>query len=134
MEHSEFSSSPLESFHCCPGRLQVTSDIHRREHHGVPNPPGGCLCPTEPEDKIMSAPLSTFRSGQVVCDSLSGEGPEVVRLKRMGICSGRRIDVIQTGDPMILGVVGTRLGISRKLASRVLVSSAEDTATDSPPQ
>ena len=87
-----------------------------------------------PEDKIMSAPLSTFRSGQVVCESLTGEGPEVVRLKRMGICSGRRIDVIQTGDPMILGVVGTRLGISRKLASRVLVSSAEETATDSPPQ
>ena len=88
----------------------------------------------KPEDKIMPAPLSTFRSGQVVCESLTGEGPEVVRLKRMGICSGRRIDVIQTGDPMILGVVGTRLGISRKLASRVLVSLAETTATDPPPQ
>ncbi len=87
-----------------------------------------------PEGTIMSAPLSTFRCGQVLCESLTGEGTEVVRLKRMGICSGRRIDVIQPGDPMILGVVGARLGISRKLASRVLVSPVEETAADSSPQ
>jgi hypothetical protein len=44
-----------------------------------------------------------------------------VRLKRMGICGGRQISVLQAGDPMILRVVGARIGLSRELAATVVV-------------
>lgn len=53
-----------------------------------------------------------------------------MRLKRLGICPGRQIDVIQPGDPMVLVVVGARLGISRKLASRVLVSQLRESGPE----
>ncbi len=43
------------------------------------------------------------------------------QLMAMGVCAGRRIEVIQRGDPMILRVLGSRLGVSAPLASRVKV-------------
>jgi Fe2+ transport system protein FeoA len=47
------------------------------------------------------------------------------RLMSMGICAGRRIELVQYGDPMILKVFGSRLGVSRRLASGVLVSACD---------
>lgn len=44
------------------------------------------------------------------------------RLMTLGICAGRRIELVQRGDPMILRVFGSRLGVSRRLAERVLVT------------
>lgn len=45
------------------------------------------------------------------------------RLKAMGVCVGRRIEVIQRGDPMIVRVLGSRLGVSRRLAKRIVVTA-----------
>ncbi|QQE12195.1 ferrous iron transport protein A [Planctomycetota bacterium] len=44
---------------------------------------------------------------------------DIARLKSMGICQGRRIQLIQAGDPLILKVVGVRIGVSARLAKRV---------------
>lgn len=66
-------------------------------------------------------PLSDNLSGKVRCFSIEGEGAEVVRLKRLGICAGQTVRIVQAGDPMILEVVGSRVGLSRQLASRVIV-------------
>ena len=43
------------------------------------------------------------------------------RLMAMGVCAGRQVEVIKPGDPMILRVFGSRLGISSRLANRVTV-------------
>lgn len=43
------------------------------------------------------------------------------RLKTLGICVGRRIELIRAGDPMIVKVFGSRLGVSATLATRVQV-------------
>lgn len=43
------------------------------------------------------------------------------RLKALGICSGRVIKLVHRGDPMILQVFGTRIGLSARLADHVLV-------------
>ena len=43
-----------------------------------------------------------------------------LRLKRLGICEGRIVRLVQSGDPMIIEVVGCRIGISRRLANHVL--------------
>ncbi len=43
------------------------------------------------------------------------------RLKALGICIGRQVELVKRGDPLIVRVYGSRLGISARLANRVLV-------------
>jgi Fe2+ transport system protein FeoA len=50
---------------------------------------------------------------------------DLQRLKSMGICIGRSVEVIKQGDPLILKVYGTRIGLSARLADHVQVSPCE---------
>jgi Fe2+ transport system protein FeoA len=43
------------------------------------------------------------------------------RLKAMGVCLGRTIEVVKSGDPLILKVFGSRIGLSARLAEHVQV-------------
>ena len=43
------------------------------------------------------------------------------RLKTLGVCLGRRVELVRVGDPLILKIFGSRLGLSAELASRVRV-------------
>ena len=43
------------------------------------------------------------------------------RLKTLGVCLGRRVELIRAGDPLILKIFGSRLGLSAELAARVRV-------------
>ena len=43
------------------------------------------------------------------------------RLKTLGVCVGRQIELVKPGNPMIIRVFGSRLGISAQLASQVWV-------------
>jgi Fe2+ transport system protein FeoA len=47
------------------------------------------------------------------------DGDDAARLKTLGICVGRRLEVVRSGDPLILKVFGSRLGLSASLASCV---------------
>ena len=53
------------------------------------------------------------RSGVFYVQHIENRGEETIRLKRLGICEQRKLEVLQTGDPMIVRVVGTRIGVSR---------------------
>ena len=70
-----------------------------------------------------SHPLSDAEAGVVfeVCRIQAGD-EDTIRLKRMGICEGRQVQLEQAGDPLILRVVGCRIGLSRRLASQVQVA------------
>jgi Fe2+ transport system protein FeoA len=46
---------------------------------------------------------------------------DMERLMAMGVCAGRTVELVQTGDPLIFKVFGSRIGVSARLASRVLV-------------
>jgi len=46
---------------------------------------------------------------------------EIQRLKTLGVCSGRRVELVRAGDPLILKVFNSRLGLSAELAARVRV-------------
>jgi Fe2+ transport system protein FeoA len=61
----------------------------------------------------------------VMIHHVEGSDDDMRRLMSMGICAGRRIELVQHGDPLILKVFGSRLGVSRRLAARVLVSTCE---------
>lgn len=43
------------------------------------------------------------------------------RLKAMGVCIGRKVEVVKPGDPLIIRVLGSRLGLSARLAREVHV-------------
>lgn len=40
-------------------------------------------------------------------------------LKRLGLCVGRKVQVDKVGDPLILRVLGSRVGVARRLAERL---------------
>ncbi|MFH0909567.1 MAG: FeoA family protein [bacterium] len=47
------------------------------------------------------------------------------RLMAMGVCTGRSLELIQHGDPLIVRVLGSRLGVSARLAARVFVERCD---------
>jgi Fe2+ transport system protein FeoA len=56
-----------------------------------------------------------------VVRSVSTDDEDTRRLKTLGVCVGRRVELVRAGDPLILKVFGSRLGISAALAARVQV-------------
>ena len=61
----------------------------------------------------------------LVVRGVETKSTDAVRLKRMGVCEGRCIQIVQTGDPLIIRVAGCRVGVSRHLARHVWVQLAE---------
>lgn len=47
---------------------------------------------------------------------IATDGEEVQRLKSLGLCIGRQIEVVKTGDPLIVKIFGSRIGLSASLA------------------
>ncbi|MEP3480243.1 MAG: FeoA family protein [Fuerstiella sp.] len=70
--------------------------------------------------------LASQPAGQYLCDQISGPRDAQIRLKRLGICENRPIEVIRHGDPMVLNVVGARIGVSRYLAECISVEANSD--------
>jgi Fe2+ transport system protein FeoA len=56
-----------------------------------------------------------------VVRSISTDDEETRRLKTLGVCVGRRVELVRTGNPLILKIFGSRLGIAAELAARVKV-------------
>ncbi len=79
--------------------------------------------------ETMTIRLSDIRSaGRYAVQTVDDRGEETTRLKRLGVCERRSVEVLQIGDPMIVRVVGSRIGISRRLASHVTLSDCETAA------
>ena len=71
---------------------------------------------------LDSLPLSSAPPDSILTVyQIDADGDDAVRLKRLGICQNRRLLLVQAGDPLIVRVVGCRVGISRRLASTILV-------------
>jgi Fe2+ transport system protein FeoA len=56
-----------------------------------------------------------------VVRSVSTDDEDTQRLKTLGVCVGRRVELVRAGNPLILKIFGSRLGISAELAARVQV-------------
>jgi Fe2+ transport system protein FeoA len=56
-----------------------------------------------------------------VVRSVTTEDEDTQRLKTLGVCVGRRLELVRVGDPLILKIFGSRLGLSAELAARVTV-------------
>ena len=76
------------------------------------------------ESGIPLDELQTGRCGLVV--KVDSESDDVKRLMAMGVCAGRIIKLEQLGDPMILQVMGSKLGVSKRLGTTVNVIPCEE--------
>lgn len=61
----------------------------------------------------------------VLVHHVEASDDDMRRLMSMGLCAGRRIELVQHGDPMILKIFGSRIGVSQRLAARVRVQVCE---------
>jgi Fe2+ transport system protein FeoA len=52
---------------------------------------------------------------------VAAEADDAVRLKSLGVCVGRRVQLVKGGDPLIVRVLGARVGLSARLAAGVVV-------------
>lgn len=62
---------------------------------------------------------------------VSARGDERTRLEAMGLCAGRLVEVVRAGDPMIVRVLRTRIGLAAALAARVQVERRDSSLADS---
>lgn len=69
--------------------------------------------------------LSDVRPGRFRCEAIQATGQDEIRLKRLGLCEGRVFDLVGRGDPMVLRIGESRVGLSRQLARAVSVSRCE---------
>ena len=69
--------------------------------------------------------LDALRRGACATIESVQAGPfDAERLKAMGLCAGRRVTVLKPGQPMIVTVMGTRIGLDRNLARFVVLVPA----------
>ena len=71
------------------------------------------------EKPIRLDALSLHECGIVL--DVHAPDDELERLMSMGVCEGRTVELIMRGDPLILKVYGSRVGVSARLAERVTV-------------
>lgn len=70
-----------------------------------------------------AAPLSLFQpeDGELEVVEVLAEDGSTRRMCELGICTGRRIRVVRSGDPALVAVAGSRFALARDLTSRVFV-------------
>jgi Fe2+ transport system protein FeoA len=78
-------------------------------------------------------PLSRIQAGATVCIKQLATGPELTgRLREMGFCEEQQIRLIARESNYICQVCNARLGISQKLAERILVEALPTPADNLP--
>jgi Fe2+ transport system protein FeoA len=82
-----------------------------------PQPPNACTAHLE------QIALDLLPPGQLaLVSSIEAQDADLARLMAMGVCIGRQVRMVQAGDPMILFVLGARIGVSSRMGKRVMVS------------
>ncbi|MEO8275780.1 MAG: FeoA family protein [Thermoanaerobaculia bacterium] len=87
---------------------------------------------SDPQERLDAPPplltrLSELAAGQVArLDRRELSEGEACLLAAMGLSEGCRVVMRTTGDPCIVEVRATRIGIARSLASRLLVTCGEE--------
>jgi Fe2+ transport system protein FeoA len=78
-----------------------------------------------PEGSSREHALAELRPGsRARVARVVGDAGDVSRLQAMGLCQGRLVEVLRSGDAWIVRVLGSRVGISQRLAAAVLVVAA----------
>lgn len=91
----------------------------------TPSPPRAGVLAGPITDNCVPAPHTSLNSmGQMqvgVVVDVQADEVDAARLKALGVCQGRRIQLVKSGDPLILRVLGSRVGVSARLAEGITV-------------
>lgn len=68
-----------------------------------------------------SLPINRLPKGACGLIRTVENAEELTRLQSMGLCIGRRVEIIKPGDPLIVRVFGSRIGLSARMAAHILV-------------
>ena len=90
----------------------------------LPIPTGENPAPArgDPRPLASAVPVDELHAGR--CGAIvrvQADPSDVNRLAGMGICVGRQVQLVKRGDPMILRVYGTRIGLSSRLGRGIHV-------------
>ena len=77
-----------------------------------------------PSESITLDKLKPGKCGYVL--KVKAENDDVKKLMAMGVCEGRIIKLVHLGEPMILQVLGSRIGVSSRLGKTVEVAPCEE--------
>ena len=83
-----------------------------------PSTEGGAS-PIDLTDRVPLDEIEIGHCARVI--EVEASEADVEQLMAMGVCVGRRVMLMQTGDPLIFKVLGTRIGVSARLARKVSV-------------
>ncbi|HEX6961305.1 MAG TPA: FeoA family protein [Lacipirellula sp.] len=92
--------------------------------------PQAPLGPDTARPAVESMSLAALRSGEARVVRVDAEADDAARLMALGVCVGRRIEVVRAGDPMIVRVVAAHVGLSARLAVGVFVAAADQAASE----
>lgn len=70
-------------------------------------------------------PLSSVAAGTNVTVRHLVDNPSTLRLREMGVVSGKSVRVLLAGDPLLCQVDETRIGLGRRLARFVYVVATQ---------
>lgn len=96
---------------------------------GAPVAAASAAVRTTNELSLAQQPLPLARPGIYLCTEIDDSLFSPARMNSLGICVGRPLELISTGDPMIIRVCGTSVGLSKQLAATVLVAQQPTTVT-----
>lgn len=77
--------------------------------------------------EVSLATLAEGATGRITRVDID-DSHDLERLEVMGLCPGRTVEVVKRGDPMIVRVLSTRIGLAAVLAERVAVRPHEEGA------
>ena len=73
--------------------------------------------------------LTELDAGEVCRVEAIDDGFEdTARMAGLGVSVGREVRVVRVGEPMVVQIYGSRIGISREIAQRVRVVAAASSA------
>jgi Fe2+ transport system protein FeoA len=84
--------------------------------------------PSSPTDPAAASPathhaLDRLPSGtHGVVQHVDSTNVALHRLMAMGLCVGREIEVVRQGNPLIVRLLGARIGVSSRLARQIIVA------------
>ena len=66
--------------------------------------------------------LNDLPSGtRAVVERIDANDDAMQRLMAMGLCVGREIEVVRQGNPLVVRMLGARIGVSSRLARHVVI-------------
>lgn len=82
---------------------------------------------SKPSKPVSTKPVAERRldslpsGARAVVRRIDSADDAVLRLMAMGLCIGREVEMVRQGNPLVLRILGARVGVSSRLARQIVV-------------